>query len=578
LTVDQKPPIKPRGNPPPVFLILVATLLTRPCAVLAQFADVIYHGGPILTMDGEAPSYCEAVAVKDGKILFVGSQIEALNRRGDATQLRDLGGKAMLPGFIDAHSHFLFALTMENQVNVASPPVGPAKDIPSTVAAILAYQARAKVPARGWLIGWGYDSERLAEGRHITKQDLDPVFPDHKVILIHVSGHGAVLNSQALAFAGIDANTKTPPGGFIDRLPGSNEPAGLLMETAYLPLTERLPQPSKAELMELMKPAQMMYAASGYTHAQEGFTPLANLDFLLDAAEADKIFLEIASLPSFFDMPKWINNSRYKFGEYRKGLKLQGVKFTQDGSPQAKTAYVSTPYLTGGPSGQPNWRGETTQHRDEFLRQVKMALGAGLQVFIHANGDATIDQVIEAVDQAGIRAANDRRTIVVHSQFQRPDQLDKYVRLGLSPTYFTNHTYFWGDVHVKNIGAEKAAFISPIRAAKAKGLIFSNHTDFNVTPLDPIFVIWTAMARQSRSGRIIGPDQRVDAYTALQALTTGPAWQIFEENRKGKIKTGLLADFVILSADPVRTDIDKIRSIKVLETIKRGKTIYAANL
>jgi predicted amidohydrolase YtcJ len=394
------------------------------------------------------------------------------------------------------------------------------------------------------------------------------------VILIHVSGHGAVLNSRALTFVGIDANTKTPPGGIINRLPGGKEPAGLLMETAYVPILERLPQPTESERLELMKPAQMMYAREGYTHAQEGATFIRDLDFLSKAAEAGKIFLDIAALPSFVDMPKWLHNPKYKFGQYRKGLKLQGVKFVQDGSPQGKTAYVTTPYLTGGPGGQPNWRGETTQPKDDFLRQVKEAFDAGLQVFIHANGDATIDQAIEAVEKAGISAASDRRTVMVHSQFQRPDQLDKYVKLGISPSYLTNHTFFWGDVHVKNIGPEKAAFISPIKAAKAREIVFSNHTDFNVTPLDPFFVLWTAMARQSRRGAIIGPEQRVDAYTALQGLTTGPAWQLFEENRKGMIKEGLLADFVILSADPLHTDVEKIRDIRVLQTIKEGKTVY----
>jgi predicted amidohydrolase YtcJ len=551
-----------------------ASVLMSTYAAQAQVADTIYHGGTILTMNGEAPTYAEAVAVKDGKIIFVGSRDEALKRKGETTQVRDLGGKAMLPGFIDAHSHFIFALNMVNQVNVANPPVGPAKDIPSTIAAIRAYQEKAKVPAGGWIVGWGYDSEGLAEGRHITREDLDPQFPDHKVMLILVSGHGAVLNSRALAWAGIDATTKTPPGGIINRLPGGNEPAGLLMETAYLPVMERIPQPSENELLELMKPAQMMYAREGYTHAQEGSTFLKDLDFLLKAADEGKIFLDIASLPSFVDMPKWIGNAKYKFGEYHKGLKLQGVKFTQDGSPQGKTAFVSTPYLTGGPSGQPNWRGETTQPREDFLRQVKAAFDAGLQVFVHANGDATIDEAIEAVEKAGITAANNRRTVVVHSQFQRPDQLDQYVRLGISPSYFTNHTFFWGDVHVRNIGPERAAFISPVKAAKAKHLVFSNHTDFNVTPLNPFFVIWTAMKRESRSGAVIGPDQRVDAYTALQGLTTGPAWQLFEENRKGMIKEGLLADFAILSSDPVTTEVGKIREIEVLETIKEGKTIY----
>lgn len=558
----------------PLAPLLLAACLVSGGAGHAQVAETIFHGGPILTMDGDRPSYAEAIAVKDGKILFVGSKAEALQHQGDSTQLRDLGGKALLPGFIDAHSHFLFALNMVNQANVANPPIGPARDIPSTMAALRTYQARAKVPPGGWIVGWGYDPVGLAERRPITREDLDPPFPDHKVMLIHVSSHGAVLNSKALASVGIDATTKTPPGGLIDRLPGGNEPSGLLMETAYLPLMEKLPHPSERERLELMKPAQMMYAREGYTHAQEGATFLKDLDFLIRAADEGRIFLDIASLPNFVDMPRWIHNPRYPFGAYRKGLKLQGVKFAQDGSPQAKTAYVTTPYLTGGPSGQPDWRGETTQPKDDFERQVKTALDAGIQVFVHANGDATIDQVIEAVEKAGITAADDRRTIVVHSQFQRPDQLDRYVRLGLSPSYFTNHTFFWGDVHVRNIGPEKAAFISPIRAAKAKGLVFSNHTDFNVTPLNPFLVLWTAMARQSRSGRLIGPDQRVDAYTALQGLTTGPAWQLFEEDRKGKIKAGLLADLVILSGDPLKAEVGKIRDLRVLETIKEGKTVY----
>jgi predicted amidohydrolase YtcJ len=145
----------------------------------------------------------------------------------------------------------------------------------------------------------------------------------------------------------------------------------------------------------------------------------------------------------------------------------------------------------------------------------------------------------------------------------------------MSPSYFTNHTFFWGDVHARNIGPEKAAFISPVKSAAQKGLIFSNHTDFNVTPLDPFFVIWSAMARETRSGEILGADQRVDAYTALQGLTSGPAWQIFEEDRKGRIKPGLMANFVILSSNPVTTPVDEIRDIEVLETIKEGVTIYS---
>lgn len=570
--------MRARVKVPIVPALVGVTLLMSACATQAQVADVIYHGGTILTMNGETPTNAEAVAVKDGKILFVGSKAEALRRRGETTQVRNLGGKAMLPGFIDAHSHFMVALGLNNQVNVANPPVGPATSIASTIKAIEDYQAQAKVKPGGWIVGWGYDKEGLsdANGRNITKLDLDPHFPDHKVVLTHVSAHGAVLNSKALEAADINANTPDP-GGYIERLPGGNEPAGLVMETAYFgPVLGALPKPTEDERLKLMEPTQMKYAREGYTHAQEGCTAVEDIDFLLKAADEGKIFLDIASLPSFADMPRWINNPKYKFGEYRKGLKLQGVKFIQDGSPQGKTAYVSEPYLTDGPNGEKDWRGKPTQEEEVFQQQVKQAFDAGLQVFIHANGDAAIDQVIEAVEKAGITAAKDRRTVVIHSQLQRPDHLDKYVRLGMSPSYFTNHTYFWGDVHVRNFGPARAAFISPVKAAKAKGIVFSNHTDFNVTPLDPFFVIWTAMARKSRTCQVIGPEQRVDAYTALQGLTTGAAWQLFEENRKGKIKEGLLADFVILSADPVKTDVGKIRDIKLLETIKKGKTIYPA--
>lgn len=525
-------------------------------------------------MDGPEPVYAEAVVEQDGIIAFVGTKSEAISAYPDADR-RDLDGQTLLPGFLDPHGHFMFALNMVNQVNVANPPVGPTTDIPSTIAALQAFQQERNIQPGEWIVGWGYDQEGLAEGRHMTKADLDAAFPDNKVMIIHVSGHGAVLNSVALDWAGVDANTETPAGGIIARMDGSEEPAGLLMETAYLPVFENLPKPSEAELLDLMDEAQMMYASEGYTHAQEGFTHLKDLAFLQKAAAEGRIFLDIVSLPGFTEAAEFVGNPDYVFGEYDNGLKLQGIKFTQDGSPQGKTAYVTHPYLTGGPGGEADWRGETTQPQADFEAQVKMAFDAGLQVFVHSNGDATIDEAIAAVRKAGVTAADDRRTIIIHSQFQRPDHLDDYVELGMNPSYFTNHTFFWGDVHIKNIGLEAASFISPVMSAKAKGLTYSNHTDFNVTPLDPMFVMWSARARVTRSGKILGADERADAYTALQGLTTGPAWQIFEEDEKGMIRTGLKADFVILSQDPMTTDTARVRDIEVFETIKGGKVIYS---
>jgi len=198
-----------------------------------------------------------------------------------------------------------------------------------------------------------------------------------------------------------------------------------------------------------------------------------------------------------------------------------------------------------------------------------------IQINFHANGDAAIDDAIYAIENAGIKAGDNKRPIIIHSQFQRPDQLKKYVELGITPTYFTNHVFYWGDVHIRNVGLKKASFISPIKAANDLGIITSNHTDFNVTLLDPFFVMWTSMKRETRSGKILGGDQVIDAYTALQQITTGPAFQFFEENRKGSIKEGLLADFVILDKNPLKLEnVDDVKKIQVIETIKEGKSVF----
>ena len=559
-------------------VVFLGMAFSAGCSEDKSSADTIYLGGEILTMDGDQPSYVEAVAVRDGRILFVGTKARALERKGAGTDIVDLAGKAMLPGFIDPHGHFMSAVRMVEQVNVASPPMGEVTDIPSIIEQLKAFQKESKIPKGGWIVGWGYDQDLLKEQRHLTREDLDPFFPNHKVMVVHVSMHGAVLNSKALAWAGIDAKTPTPAGGIIARLDGSPEPAGLLMETAFLPVFGKMPQPSQqAMLQDLVRPAQMMYASNGYTHAVEGFSHVRDLDFLKRAAKEGKLFIDVVALPGFPEIDQWLDNPEYRFGAYENRFKIHAGKFTLDGSPQGKTAFVTVPYKTGGPSGQKNWKGETSIPKKDLFRMVKQLADRKIPIQIHANGDAAIDESIEAIRAAGIKAGDDRRPVIVHSQFQRPDQLDLYVDLGISPSFFTNHCFYWGDVHVRNLGEEKASFISPIKAATDKGLVCSNHTDFNVTLLDPFFVLWTAMARETRSGKILGPDQRVDAYTALKALTTAPAWQFFEEDRKGMIKEGLLADFVILSHDPVQTGVDEIREIEVLETIKEDDTIFQAS-
>jgi predicted amidohydrolase YtcJ len=467
------------------------------------------------------------------------------------------------------------AVLMVTQVNVASPPMGKVTDIPSMIKKLQDFKEENNVKDGEWIVGWGYDQDLLVEKRHITKLDLDKEFPNNKVLIIHISMHGAVLNSKALEWAGLDKNSETPEGGVIARLPGGNEPAGLVMEMAYLPVFTKLPQPSEDEMMELMNAAQMLYTSNGYTHAVEGFTHIKDMNTLKRAAKENRFFIDIASLPGFTEIDKWLNNPEYKFGEYNNRLKFQGGKFTLDGSPQGLTAYMAEPYKVPGPNGEENWVGSTSIPRKELTKLAKTMVDNNVQIMFHANGDGAIEDAIYAIENAGITSDQDKRPVIIHSQFQKPEHLLKYVELGISPTYFTNHVFYWGDVHIRNVGEKKASFISPIKEANDLGIVTSNHTDFNVTLLDPFFVMWTSMKRETRSGKILGADQRIDVYTALQNITTGPAYQFYEETRKGKIKEGLLADFVILDTNPLKVkNVDDIKNVKIIETIKEGKVVF----
>jgi len=237
-----------------------------------QTADTIYTGGDIVTVNDAQPS-AEAVAVRQGKLLAVGvrKQIEKAHQ-GKTTRVVDLAGKALLPGFLDPHSHYFSALTVANQVNVFAPPAGPGKDVPAIVAALRTFRDERKIPAGELIQAYGYDENAMPSSAGLTRDDLDTDFPDNPVMVGHVSMHGAVLNSAAMKLYGISAATKTPPGGIILRKPGSNEPAGLLMETAYLPIFASLPKPNAEQEVAWSRAGQMLYAAHGITTAQEGAT------------------------------------------------------------------------------------------------------------------------------------------------------------------------------------------------------------------------------------------------------------------------------------------------------------------
>lgn len=537
---------------------------------------VVYFGGDIITMVGETPQYAEAVVVKDGEISFVGSSADAMEMAGDGHKMINLNGNTLMPGFIDPHSHFINSLGMSSQANCSPSPVGEANDVAGIIKALKDLKTEKSIPTGQLIMGYGYDDTVMPEGQLLNRDDLDNAFPNNPTMVMHISLHGAVLNSKAMEQFGITAKTETPPGGIIVRKPGTNEPYGLIMETAFLPVFANLPKPTDEQLSQQLKDGQMIYAAAGITTAQEGASHLGDVEILQKGADDNSLFIDVVSYPFITEYDTVFKlYSPDDFGKYNNHFKLGGIKITIDGSPQGRTALFTTPYLTGGPSGEKNWFGESTFSQDEVNLMLKNVYDKGLQSIFHANGDGAIDMCIIAHEFAsGDDPTKERRTVIIHSQFVRPDQLDKYVEYKLIPSLYTEHTFFFADAHIKNRGLEQTSFLSPMKTAIAKGLKPTNHTDFNVAPIDQMMVVWTAVNRVSRNGEIIGPDERISPYQALQAITSNAAYQYFEEDKKGTLEKGKLADLVILDHNPLKIDPMKIKEVKVLETIKEGQTIF----
>jgi len=556
----------------------VLALSLLPVGAFAQEADIIFTGAEVVTMNPAQPQ-AEAVAVKNGRILAVGSVAEIEKaHQGPGSEVIDLKGMTLLPGLIDPHSHFINALAMSTQANVSAPPVGPATSPDEIVAEMVRFFDGKTRGADQLFMGYGYDENLMPAGHTLTRYDLDKAFPDTPVLIMHVSLHGVVLNSAAFDKYGINAETETPAGGVILRVEGSNEPEGLVMETAFLPIFEQFPTPGADELKQQIYDGQMIYARAGVTTGYEGATHLSQLDVLKDGADAGLLFMDVIALPFITDLENTL--AKYPVADWMKydnHLKIGGCKITEDGSPQGKTAFFTTPYLTGGPSGEENWLGEPTFPPEMFNGMVKTCYDLGVQTFIHTNGDATIDLAIAAHEMAAADDLDaDRRTVLVHSQFVRRDQLDKFAAYKFIPSFYTEHTFFFSAAHIANRGQEQASYISPMRDAIDLGIKPTNHTDFNVVPIDQMFVLWSAVTRKDRNGDVLGPQQRITPYEALQAITINAAYQAFEEDSKGSIEVGKLADLVVLDGNPLTVEADAIKDISVLRTIKEGTTIFDA--
>jgi predicted amidohydrolase YtcJ len=275
--------------------------------------------------------------------------------------------------------------------------------------------------------------------------------------------------------------------------------------------------------------------------------------------------------------PQVVGSGKVAWGQYQGRLKYGGLKVSVDGSPQGKTAFLTKPYLTPVPGCSEDCRGFPNINQEALNQLLELSYKNRIQLFAHCNGDAAIDMLITAHRHAAATLNVDalsQRTVVIHSQITRPDQLATYRELGLLPSFFTNHVFYWGDVHRENLGVERASFISPLHSALQQGIIASNHTDSTVTPIDPLALLWSAVARTTRSGQILGAAERVSVYDGLRAMTSNAAYQYFEEASKGTLEPGKRADLVILDRNPLAVEPTELREIRVVETIKDGESVY----
>ena len=549
---------------------------------LAADADSIYFGGPIITVNDKQPD-AEAVAVKDGKIVAVGTRAEVDKaEKGDKTKLVDLAGRTMIPGLIDAHGHVFMTGIQALSANLLPPPDGEGADIASIQKLLKNWAAKneAATDKVGWIIGFGYDDSQLKEHRHPLREELDAISTTLPIVIVHQSGHLGVMNSKALELAGYTADSKDPPGGVIRRKKGSQEPDGVLEEAAFFgTLGKVLGKLGPAENVAILKAGTELYSSFGYTTAQEGRGTPGAINTMVEAANKGDLKIDIVVYSDIIGASDTIKAPLHSL-TYTNHLRIGGAKLNLDGSPQGKTAWLTKPYFKVPEGQKPDYLGYPAMTDDQAIAYVDQAFANGWQILAHISGDAAADQFIKAVRLAEAKYGKaDRRPVAIHAHTVRIDQVDAFKELGIFPSFFPMHTFYWGDWHRDSVlGPERGANISPTGWAMERGMMFTSHHDAPVAKPDSMRVLDATVNRITRSGQVLGPQHRVSPLVALKAQTIWSAYQHFEESSKGSIEAGKLADLVILDQNPMTVDPLTINQIKVVETIKEGASVYVRSV
>jgi predicted amidohydrolase YtcJ len=569
---------------PPLVAFVLSSSLTLSFANATQFvsnakaADVIYYGGPIVTLNDQQPT-AQAVAVKNGKIVSVGSENSMRSWTGQKTEQVFLDGKTLVPGFIDGHGHMVNVGVQAISANLLPPPDGGVDSIAALQQVLKDWIAKSPISKKyGLIIGFGYDDSQLKEKRHPTKEELDAVSKDIPIMCFHQSGHIRSYNSKALEIAGITSQTKDPVGGVIQRKAGSQEPNGVFEESAMLLVdTKILPKVGTEEMFNLAMAGQELYKQFGHTTGQEGLAIAPFLLGLTEMAGRKKLEIDVVAYPPImFPGIEKAMQSPYVGQKYQNHLRIGGVKLVLDGSPQGKTAWLTKPYFKVPEGQKEDYNGYGSIPDADAHRFIAQAYANRWQILTHTNGDAAIDQLINGIGLAKKKYPSTNITpVMIHGQALRADQIPELKKLGIFPSVFPMHTFYWGDWHRDSVlGPERAANISPTKWLQDAKMPFSSHHDAPVANPDMMRVLSATVNRTTRSGQVLGPDQRVEPVVGLKSISLWAAMQYGEGKSKGSIEVGKLADLVVLSDNPTTMDRTKIADVKVLKTIKEGKTIY----
>ncbi|WP_159153719.1 amidohydrolase [Acinetobacter johnsonii] len=565
-------------------VVLMSGCTTSPSSTASNTQQQMQHallvyGGPILTMQGMQPSYVDAMLIQDGKIRYTGTLSEAEKLVPQAKRL-NLNNKTVIPGIIDAHSHLNSVSMQQTVANLYPPPDGKVVSIATLIQEMKAWAKQNPTfvqATSGWIIGNGYDDAQLQEKAHPTATDLDQISTTQPVLILHQSGHLASVNHKALELLGINQKSSNPSGGVIRRVVGTNIPNGVLEESVVIEAMLQAFKTVPPEMMQQMALTEVQtYMKNGYTTVQEGRADRGTSELWRSLANQNKLAIDVVSYPDISSEQAYMLEKGVS-KNYVNHFRIGGVKISLDGSPQGKTAWLTEPYVVPPEGKDRNYRGypafpeqKTVQH------MIDLAFRQHWPILAHANGDAAIDQYLNVIANAQKKYdASQRRDVIIHAQTMREDQLDRAKQLHLIPSFFSLHTYYWGDWHVaQTLGEKRAEHISPTGSALRKGMIFTEHHDAPVIPPKSMMVLDATVNRTTRTGKVLGEAQKVSPYIALKTMTDWAAYQYFEEDIKGTLSTGKYGDFVILSDNPITIDPSKIKDIKVLATYKQGQLVY----